>query len=132
MLKFREAARRLYYYDTVEKDSDSTILVTTVENNMSKFSAYDVSRAKLARSIQRRLGVPALRISFAMSERTSFPTAPSLFKTSKLLNSYGGLILEASKEKQSEENHRLCTHKHLAFLWVLCSSIVMLLYLLML
>ena len=52
ILKFREADRRLYYYDVAGSwdDDDATVLVTTVNDNKSKL-AYDFNRAKIARSI---------------------------------------------------------------------------------
>ena len=58
ILKFKEATRWLYYFDTADRDEESTMLVTTVENKQNKFSAYNFSRAKLARSIQKRIGRP--------------------------------------------------------------------------
>ena len=48
ILKFKEATRRLYYFDTADREEESTMLVTTVENKQNKFSAYDFPRAKLA------------------------------------------------------------------------------------
>ena len=34
--KFKEATRRLYYFDTVERDEEHNVLITTVEDNKSK------------------------------------------------------------------------------------------------
>ena len=58
ILTFKEATRRLYYFDTANRDEECTVLIQTVDENKSKFSAYDYSRAKLARKIQRRIGRP--------------------------------------------------------------------------
>lgn len=60
-LKFHEASRRLYYYDTANKTDQGTVLITTVENNKTKLSAYDFNQAKKARSLQRRIGRPSTR-----------------------------------------------------------------------
>ena len=56
ILIFKEATRRLYYYDTADRTKESTVLIQTVDENKSKFSAYDYSRAKLAQKIQWRIG----------------------------------------------------------------------------
>ena len=40
LLKFKEATRRLYYFDTVERDEEHNVFITTVEDNKSKLSAY--------------------------------------------------------------------------------------------
>ena len=60
ILRFREASRSLYYFDTAERDETGTMLITTVENNKTKLSAYDYSQAEKARSLQRQIGRPAL------------------------------------------------------------------------
>ncbi len=41
IMRFKEASRRLYYFDTADRDEVGNMLITTVENNKSKFSAYD-------------------------------------------------------------------------------------------
>ena len=58
ILKFREATRRLYYFDTEDRDVEETMLITTVDNNKSRLSAHDFSRALLARALQRKIGRP--------------------------------------------------------------------------
>ncbi len=55
---FKETTRRLYYYDTVDRNKESTVHIQTVDENKSIFSAYDYSRAKLAWRIQWRIGQP--------------------------------------------------------------------------
>ena len=61
ILRFWEVTRQLYYFDTAARHEESTMLVTTVDDNKSKFSAYNYSRAKLAQSIQLRIGRPNTR-----------------------------------------------------------------------
>jgi hypothetical protein len=53
---FKEASRRLYYFDTDDQQEYAEVLVTTVAGNESKYSTYDYSQATLARSIQKRIG----------------------------------------------------------------------------
>ena len=60
LLIFKKATRRLYYYDTADRNKESTVLIQTVDENKSKFSAYDYSRAKLAQKIQWRIGRPGM------------------------------------------------------------------------
>ena len=51
IIQFREAGRRLYYFDTADRAEECTTLVTTVDDNKSKLSAYNDTKAKLARDI---------------------------------------------------------------------------------
>ena len=48
-LRFQEASRRLYYFDTMNRDEEGTMLITTAYENESKLSALDVTQAKRAR-----------------------------------------------------------------------------------
>ena len=41
IIQFREAGRRLYYFDTTDRAEECTTLVTTVDDIKYKFSAYD-------------------------------------------------------------------------------------------
>jgi hypothetical protein len=75
-LIFREATRRLYYFDTASRDEYADVLVTTVSDNKSKFSAYDYSQAKLARSLQRRIGRPSLRDFLRYVNDKAIPDCP--------------------------------------------------------
>ena len=50
-LWFQEASRRLYYFDTVNRDDEGTILITTVDNNKSKLSVLDLTQAKRTRAL---------------------------------------------------------------------------------
>ena len=61
LLKFKEATRRLYYFDTMKRDEEASVFITTVEDNKSKLSAYDFSQAKRARALQRRIGRPSTK-----------------------------------------------------------------------
>ena len=61
ILKFREATRRLYYFDTADRDEIGTMLITTVENNKTKLSAYDYNQAEKARSLHRRIDRPSVK-----------------------------------------------------------------------
>ena len=45
-LRFQEASRRLYYFDTVNRGEEGTILVSTVDNNKSRLSVLDLPQAK--------------------------------------------------------------------------------------
>ncbi len=76
ILKFQEAPRRLYYFDTAQRHEDSTVFVTTVDENNAKFLAYDLSRAKLAHSIQRRIGCPSTRDFLRYVEHNLLPNCP--------------------------------------------------------
>lgn len=50
--------------------------MNTVENNLSKFSAYDVSKAKLARALQRRIGRPSVRDFIHYVDSNMIPNCP--------------------------------------------------------
>ena len=52
-LRFQEASRRLCYFDTVNRDEEGTMLITTVDNNKSKLSALDLT------ALQRRIRRPS-------------------------------------------------------------------------
>ena len=61
ILKFQEATKRLYYFDTVEREVEEVMLITTVNDNKSYISAHDFSKAKIARALQRRIGRPTTK-----------------------------------------------------------------------
>jgi hypothetical protein len=52
------------------------MLVTTVNNNMTKFSAYDISKAKLARSVQKRIGRPSVKDFIRFVRDNLLPNCP--------------------------------------------------------
>jgi hypothetical protein len=76
ILRFREATQRLYYFDTAERGEVGTILVTTVKDNMTKFSAYDISKAKLARSVQQCIGRPSTQDYIRFVRENHIPNCP--------------------------------------------------------
>ena len=49
-----------YCVDTVNRDEEGTMLIDTVDNNKSKLSALDLTQAKRARALQRRIGRPSI------------------------------------------------------------------------
>ena len=118
ILKFREATQRLYYFDTEERHEDSTMLITTVDENKSKFSAYDFSRAKLAWSIQRRIGRPNTRDFIHYVENNLIPNCPVTTQDIKMLSSSGDQISVALKAKQFAANPIVYVHNHTPLLWV--------------
>ena len=59
ILIFWEATQRLYYFDMANLDETCNVFVQTVNENKSKFSAYDFFQAKLAHEIQQRKGRPS-------------------------------------------------------------------------
>ena len=76
ILRFKEATRRLYYFDTADRDETGTMLITTVENNKSKLSAYDYSQAEKARTLQRRIGRPAVKDFIRYVAMNLIPNCP--------------------------------------------------------
>eukprot|EP00804_Cyclotella_cryptica_P027563 CCRYP_007501-RA/>CCRYP_007501-RA protein AED:0.35 eAED:-0.96 QI:0/-1/0/1/-1/1/1/0/333 len=98
-IKFREAMRRLYYFDTVERHEDSTILINTVDENKSKLSTYDFSRAKLARTIQCRIGRPATRDFISYVENNLIPNCPITSQDIRNAEFIWGPDLESLKGK---------------------------------
>ena len=49
ILQFQEAIKGLYYFDTVNRDGEGLLLITTVDENESKLSALDLTQTKRAR-----------------------------------------------------------------------------------
>ncbi len=76
IMKFKEATRRLYYFDTADRDETGTMLITTVENNKSKLSAYDYNQAEKARALQRRIGRPSTRDFIRYVATNLIPNCP--------------------------------------------------------
>ena len=76
ILRFKEAPRRLYYFDTDERDEESTMLITTVDDNKNNFSAYDFNQAKLARSIQKRISRPKTQDFIRYVTNNLIPNCP--------------------------------------------------------
>ena len=59
VVRFTERSNRLYCFDMHDRTEESTILITTVEDNKLKFSGQDVAKADQARILQQRLGRPS-------------------------------------------------------------------------
>ena len=76
ILNFREAARRLYYFDTAKRDEEHSLLVNTVDDNISQFSAYDVANARKARNLQRIIGRPSTKDFLRYVKNNLIPNCP--------------------------------------------------------
>jgi len=77
ILKFHEASRRLYYFDTANRtEVAGTLLITTVEDNIKQLSGRDYTQAKLARSIQHRIGRPSTRDFIRYVSMNLIPNCP--------------------------------------------------------
>jgi hypothetical protein len=83
ILKFREATRRLYYFDTCNRDEEwdmevigGTTLINTVEENASQLSAYDFNKAKQARQLQVRIGRPSTEHFIRIIKTNQIPNCP--------------------------------------------------------
>jgi len=80
-LKFLEATRRLYYFDTVNREVEESMFITTVANNKNRLSAHDFSQAKAPRTLQYRIGRPMTQDLSDTWPITSFQTVSSQYKT---------------------------------------------------
>ena len=76
ILKFQEATKRLYYFDTVDRDVEETMLITTVDDNKSQVSAHDYSRAKIARALQRTIDKPTTKTFIHYVGENLIPNCP--------------------------------------------------------
>ena len=76
ILKFNEATRRLYYFDTADRDETGTMLITTVEGNKNKLSARDVIQAERARTLQRTIGRPNTSQFIKIVSSNQIPNCP--------------------------------------------------------
>ena len=91
ILKSQEASRRLYYFDTKNREEEGTMLITTVTNNISKFSVHDVSQVKKARSLQQRIGRPMLRDFIRYVAMNLIPNCPVTVQDIKTRRQSGDL-----------------------------------------
>ncbi len=64
------------YFDTAERDEIGTMLITMVKDNLTKFSAYDISKARLARSVQQRIGRPSTKDYIRFVRNNLLPNCP--------------------------------------------------------
>jgi hypothetical protein len=86
ILKFREATRHLYYFDTSNRfenydmevsASKGTVLINTVEDNASKFSADDFNKAhQQACHLQCRIGRPSTAHFIQIVKNNQIPNCP--------------------------------------------------------
>ena len=60
----------------MNRDEESTMLITTVDNNKSKLSALDLTQAKRARALQRRLGRPSILDYIHYAYMNMIPNCP--------------------------------------------------------
>ena len=61
MLKFQDATKRLYYFDTSDCEVEETMLISTTADNKKRLSAQDFPKAKIARALQHRSGRPTTK-----------------------------------------------------------------------
>ena len=62
--------------DTTAKNEESHVFLTTIDDNRAKFTNRDVKSAKLARSIQDRIGRPSLRTYIDIIKNNLLPNIP--------------------------------------------------------
>jgi Reverse transcriptase (RNA-dependent DNA polymerase) len=70
---FQQSPNGLFYSDTAET---STVLINTVDDNKSKFTNRDYSRAVLARTIQKTIGRPSTATFITIVEGNHLPNCP--------------------------------------------------------
>jgi hypothetical protein len=75
---FKQSPKGLYYMDTKDtKDNhDEIIMVNTVEDNSTKYSQRDYSKAKMARKIQHIIGRPSTKTFLSIVDRNLLPNCP--------------------------------------------------------
>ena len=72
---FNESPKGLYYLDT-KKDQIQITMVNTVEDNSTKYSQRDYSKAELARKIQKIIGRPSTRTFLSIVDNNLLPNCP--------------------------------------------------------
>ena len=80
IVKFQEVTKRLYYFDTADREVEETMLIATVDDNKSQLSAYDFSRANIARALQRRIGRPMTKDFIHYVTANLIPNCPIRFQ----------------------------------------------------
>jgi hypothetical protein len=75
-LQFQEANRRLYYFDTMNRDEEGTALINTVDENTSEMLALDLTQTNRARALQRKIGRPTTRDSIPYVSMNMMPNCP--------------------------------------------------------
>ena len=103
ILKFQEATKRLYYFDTVDRDVEETMLITTVDDNKSQVSAHDYSRAKIARALQRTIDKPTTKTFIHYVGENLIPNCPITVHDIKNAEFIWGPELGALKGKTTRQ-----------------------------
>ena len=98
-LRFQEASRRLYYVDTMNRDKEGTMLINTVDKNKSKMSVLDLTQAKRARVLQRRIGRQATRDYIYYVSTNMIPNCPVTVQDVRNAEFIRGRDLGCVKEK---------------------------------
>ena len=87
--------RRLYYFDTMNRDEEGTMLITTVDNNKSKLSTLDPTEAKRAQALRRRIGRPSTCDYIHYVNMNMIPNCPIIVQDiKKTQSSYGALTFD--------------------------------------
>ena len=75
---FRVSANGLYYYDVeaAAMDKDAAVLVTTVNENMTRYTKAEVSMAENARALQRKLGYVSTKDFIHIVNNNLLPNCP--------------------------------------------------------
>jgi hypothetical protein len=104
------------------RSSDSTVFITTVVDNKSKFLAYNVNKAKLARSIKCWIGRPSTKAFIQYVSSNQIPNYQIIIQDIKMQSSSGELTWEVWKGKPYESSLHLCDQNPTLFLWLLCHN----------
>ena len=104
ILYFKEASRRLYYFDTKVRDETETLLITTVEGNKNKLSAKDVLQATRARKLQRVIGRPSTADFICYVATNAIPHCPIIIQDIKNADFIWGKELGCLKGKTVRSN----------------------------
>ena len=99
ILKFQEAIHRLYYIDVKQRNEESNVLITTVDENKTQFLAFDFNKAKLARSIQCRIGRPKTQDYIRYVRHNLIPNCPITVQDIKNAEAIWGPDLGSLKGK---------------------------------
>jgi hypothetical protein len=72
---FNQSPKGLYYMDT-KKHQEGMTMINTVEDNSTKYSQRDYSKAILARKIQKIIGRPSTKTFLSIVEKNLLPNCP--------------------------------------------------------
>ena len=75
-LQSQEASRSLYYFDTKTRDEEDIMIINAVDTNKSKLSALDLTQAKRARALQKRIGRPTAHDYIHYISMNMIPNCP--------------------------------------------------------